>query len=174
MCVYIFFFFFSSRRRHTRCYRDWSSDVCSSDLCRGGLLVKPHTTIENHPPLDLLVIPGGQGTRRESHNQRLLDWIVQQDQRTQLTTSVCTGAFLLAERGLLDGHRATTHWNSVEWMRATYPAVEMVADTRVVDEGHIITSAGISAGIDMSLYVVSRLHGVDVAEWTARQMEYDW
>jgi len=142
--------------------------------CRGGLLVKPHATTENHPPLDILVVPGGQGTRRERHNQRLLGWIARQDQHTNLTTSVCTGAFLLAERGLLDHHRATTHWSSVEWMRSTYPAVEMVADARVVDEGHIITSAGISAGIDMSLYVVSRLHGVDVAEWTARQMEYDW
>lgn len=142
--------------------------------CRGGLLVKPHATTENHPPLDILVVPGGQGTRRERHNQRLLDWIARQDQHTNLTTSVCTGAFLLAERGLLDHHRATTHWGSVEWMRSMYPAIEMVADTRVVDEGHIITSAGISAGIDMSLYVVSRLHGVDVAEWTAGQMEYDW
>jgi transcriptional regulator GlxA family with amidase domain len=142
--------------------------------CRGGLLVKPHATTENHPALDILVVPGGQGTRRERHNQRLLDWIARQDQHTNLTTSVCTGAFLLAERGLLDHRRATTHWSSVEWMRSTYPVIEMVADARVVDEGHIITSAGISAGIDMSLYVVSRLYGVDVAEWTARQMEYDW
>lgn len=142
--------------------------------CRGGLLVKPHATIENHPPLDILVVPGGQGTRRERHNQRLLDWIARQDQQTELTTSVCTGAFLLAERGLLDHHRATTHWNSVEWMRQTYPAITMLADARVVDEGHIITSAGISAGIDMSLHVVARLKGLDVAQWTARRMEYDW
>lgn len=142
--------------------------------CRGGLLVKPHATIENHPPLDILVVPGGWGTRRERHNQRLLDWIVQQDQHTNLTTSVCTGAFLLAERGLLDHHRATTHWNSIEWMRATYPTIEMVADKRVVDEGHIITSAGVSAGIDMSFHVVSRLYGTDVAGWTARGMEYQW
>lgn len=142
--------------------------------CRGGLLVKPHATIENHPPLDILVVPGGQGTRRERHNQQLLDWIARQDQQTHLTTSVCTGAFLLAERGLLDHHRATTHWNSVEWMRQTYPAITMLADARVVDEGHIITSAGISAGIDMSLHVVARLKGLDVAQWTARRMEYDW
>jgi len=142
--------------------------------CRGGLLVKPHTTIENHPFLDILVIPGGQGTRRERHNQRLLDWIVQQEQHTHLTTSVCTGAFLLAEPGLLEQHRATTHWASIEWMRSTYPSVEMIADARVVDEGHIITSAGVSAGIDMSLHVVSRMYGVDVAVWTARRMEYDW
>jgi len=142
--------------------------------CRGGLLVKPDTTMKNSPSLDILVVPGGQGTRRERHNQRLLDWLVQQDQRTQLTTSVCTGAFLLAERGLLNNHRATTHWASVEWMRTTYPAVEMVADSRVVDEGHIITSAGVSAGIDMSLHVVSLLYGGDVAKWTARRMEYEW
>jgi len=142
--------------------------------CRGGLLVKPHYTIDNHPSLDILLVPGGQGTRRERHNARLLDWIMQQDRHTHLTTSVCTGAFLLAERGLLDQHRATTHWNSIEWMRGTYPAIEMVADVRVVDEGHIITSAGISAGIDMSLHVVSRLHGIEAAKWTARRMEYDW
>ena len=142
--------------------------------CRGGLLVKPHMTIENHPQLDILVIPGGQGTRRERHNQRLLDWIAQQDQHTNFMTSVCTGAFLLLKRGLLDHHRATTHWGSIEWMRKMYPNVEIVADERVIDEGHIITSAGVSAGIDMSLHVVSRLFGADVAAWTARQMEYNW
>ena len=142
--------------------------------CRGGLLVKPHATIANHPPLDILVIPGGQGTRRERKNQRLIDWIIQQNKHTNLMTSVCTGAFLLAERGLLDHHRATTHWNSIEWMRSTYPNIELMVDERVVDEGHIITSAGISAGIDMSLHVVSRLYGTDVAAWTARRMEYEW
>ncbi len=142
--------------------------------CRGGLLVQPHYTIENAPPLDILLVPGGQGTRRERHNQRLLDWISQQDHHTELTTSVCTGAFLLAERGLLDQRRATTHWNSIEWMRENYPAITMLADQRVVDEGHIITSAGVSAGIDMSLHIVARLHGVDTARWTARRMEYDW
>jgi transcriptional regulator GlxA family with amidase domain len=142
--------------------------------CRGGLLVQPHYTLADHPPLDILVIPGGQGTRRERHNRTLLDWIARQDQHAELTTSVCTGAFLLAERGLLDKHRATTHWYSIEWMRATYPAIEMVADERVVDEGHVITSAGVSAGIDMSLHVVARLYGVETARWTARRMEYDW
>ncbi len=142
--------------------------------CRGGLLVQPHYTIEDHPALDILVVPGGQGARRERHNQRLLDWIAQQDRHTELTTSVCTGAFLLAEGGLLNEHRATTHWGSIEWMRATYPAIQMLADARVVDEGHVITSAGISAGIDMSLHVVARLHGEDTARWTARRMEYDW
>ncbi len=142
--------------------------------CRGNLLVQPHMTIQQHPPLDILVVPGGQGTRRERQNRRLLDWIGQQDQRTHLTTSVCTGALLLAERGLLNQRRATTHWGSIEWMRSTYPAIEMLTDRRVVDEGHVITSAGVSAGIDMSLHVVSRVYGLEVARWTARRMEYDW
>jgi transcriptional regulator GlxA family with amidase domain len=142
--------------------------------CRGGLLIQPHTTTVDCPPLDLLVIPGGMGTRRERHNRQLIEWIATQNERTELTTSVCTGAFLLAESGLLDGRRATTHWASVEWMRETYPAITLLADARLVDEGHIITSAGISAGIDMSLHVVARLHGNEVAAWTARRMEYDW
>jgi len=142
--------------------------------CRGNLLVQPHMTIQQHLPLDILVVPGGQGTRRERQNRRLLNWIDQQNQRTQLTTSVCTGAFLLAELGLLNQRRATTHWSSIEWMRTTYPAIEMLTDRRVVDEGHIITSAGVSAGIDMSLHVVSRVYGLEVARWTARRMEYDW
>lgn len=141
--------------------------------CRGGLMVKPHFTTETHPPLDILVIPGGQGTRRERLNSTILEWIASQHQHTEVTASVCTGAFLLAERGLLDGKRATTHWNSVEWMKHQYPQVRMLPDTRVVDEGHFVTSAGISAGIDMSLQLVGRLHGPEVAAWAARRMEYD-
>jgi transcriptional regulator GlxA family with amidase domain len=142
--------------------------------CRGGLLVKPHATIENHPELDILVVPGGQGTRKEVHNQRLIDWIVQQNQRTQLTTSVCSGAFLLAQGKLLDNQRATTHWAIIEQMRQDYPQVEVLSNARIVDEGHIVTSAGISAGIDMSFHVVARLYGREIAEWTARHMEYNW
>lgn len=142
--------------------------------CRGGLRVKPHFITGDHPPLDILVVPGGQGTRRERLNEGLLDWIVAQHSKTEITASVCTGAFLLAELGLLDGKRATTHWNSVEWMKEQYPKVRMLSDVRVVDEGRIVTSAGISAGIDMSLRMVGRLHGEEVAEWTARRMEYEF
>ena len=142
--------------------------------CRGGLLVQPHHTIAAHPVLDILVVPGGWGTRRERRNDRLLDWIVDQDRSTKITASVCNGAFLLAERGLLDGRRATTHWASIEWMRQQYPDVLMVEDERVVDTGHIVTSAGVSAGIDMALHLVSRLHGRETAGWTARRMEYAW
>ena len=142
--------------------------------CRGDLRVQPHHTIDDHPPLDILLIPGGPGTRRERLNPRLIEWISAQDRRIELTTSVCTGAFLLAEAGILNGRRATTHWASVDWMRETYGDVTMLADSRVVDEGHVVTSAGVSAGIDMALALVERLHGRHVAAWTARRMEYDW
>lgn len=142
--------------------------------CRGGLLVQPHYTIANHPELDILVVPGGQGTRREMKNQRLLDWISLQDRNLELLTSVCTGSLMLAEAGKLAGLQATTHWASVDRMRESYPETDMQADTRFVDQGHVITSAGISAGIDMSLHVVERLHGRETAAWAARRMEYDW
>jgi transcriptional regulator GlxA family with amidase domain len=141
---------------------------------RYGLRVLPDYTLDDHPPLDLLIVPGGRGTRRERRNGRLLDWIAQQSTRMELIASVCTGAFLLAECGLLDGKRATTHWGSVDAMRDTYTNVELVENTRVVDEGRVLTAAGISAGIDLSLHLVARLHGADVAAWTARHMEYDW
>jgi len=145
--------------------------------CTGGLLVEPHLAIDDGDAdthFDILVVPGGQGTRRERLNGPLLDWIAAQDRRTELTTSVCTGAFLLAERGILDGKAATTHWASVEWMREQYPQIAMRADTRYVDEGRVVTAAGISAGIDMSLHVVARLHGDEAARFTARRMEYEW
>lgn len=141
---------------------------------RGGLLVQPHVTFENHPPLDLLVLPGGYGVRREVNNDRLLDWVDRQVRAVELTTSVCTGAYLLAKRGHLDGRRATTHWASIAYLREHFPAVVTLDDVRVVDEGSVITSAGVSAGIDMALHVVERQHGREIAAQTARDMEYDW
>jgi transcriptional regulator GlxA family with amidase domain len=140
--------------------------------CRGGLLVQPNHTLDEHPPLDLVVIPGGYGTRREQENPVILDWIARQRRTGALTTSVCTGAFLLGAAGLLDGLRATTHWTTIDGLRAHLPTTNVLADARVVDEGEIITSAGVSAGIDMALHVVRRLHGDEVARRTARDMEY--
>ena len=141
--------------------------------CRGGLLVQPNHTLDDHPPLDLMVIPGGYGTRRERENPVILDWIARQRRTGALTTSVCTGAFLLGAAGLLDGLRATTHWTTIDGLRTGLPTTEVLADARVVDEGEIITSAGVSAGIDMALHVVARLHGEEVARHTARDMEYE-
>lgn len=142
--------------------------------CTGGLLAQPHYTIEDHPPLDILLVPGGRGTRREVENPRLLDWIAQQDRATEMTTSVCTGAFMLAARGLLDGKVATTHWGSIERLRETYPAIEVREHVRYIDNGRILTSAGVSAGIDMSLHIVAQLLGTETAAGTARRMEYNY
>ena len=141
--------------------------------CRGGLRALPDYTLADHPPLDILVVPGGWGTRREVDNAPLLDWIAAVDRTTILTLSVCTGAFLLAARDLLDGRPATTHWASVDRLRATHPGVDVRAGARFVDSGHIVTSAGVSAGVDAALYVVARLLGPDVAHETARRMEYE-
>lgn len=140
----------------------------------GGLRVEPHFTIENHPPIDVLVVPGGMGTRREVDNPVLIEWIRKVTTETQLNTSVCTGSFILGQAGLLEGHRATTHWLSLDRMQQTFSSVTVVRETRWVDEGNLITSAGISAGIDMSLHVVEKLLGREVAKNTARQMEYIW
>jgi transcriptional regulator GlxA family with amidase domain len=148
-----------------------TADIVS---CRNGLQVKPDYTIADHPPLDIILIPGGRGTRTQITNQPVLDWVASQAAKVSLTTSVCTGAFLLAATGLLDGKSATTHWGSIDWLRDNYSSITVLDDQRWVDEGHIITSAGVSAGIDMSLHVIERLHGRPVATQTARHMEYDW
>lgn len=142
--------------------------------CRGDLLVTPHYTIDDHPPLDLLIVPGGRGTRRERTNETLIAWVAAQATRTEITASVCTGAFLLAAAGLLRGREATTHWGSIDWLRAHHSEVTVNDAARWVDEGRIVTSAGVSAGIDMSLHLVERLHGRAAAETTARHMEYTW
>jgi transcriptional regulator GlxA family with amidase domain len=142
--------------------------------CTGGLLIQPHVTLADCPPLDLLVVPGGFGTRRERDNPALIDWIAARSRAATLTASVCTGAFLLAAAGLLNGRAATTHWASIERLRTAHPEVEVRDDARYVDEGPIVTAAGVAAGIDMALYVVARIHGSEIANWTALQMEYDW
>jgi transcriptional regulator GlxA family with amidase domain len=140
--------------------------------CFGGLQVSPQATISNHPPLDVLLIPGGD-TSGVMANPRLLEWIKRQDQQTKVTASVCTGALVLATCGLLNQKRATTHWGSIDRMRELFPEVEVLANTRFVDEGHIITSAGISAGIDMSLHLLERFFGAEAPTVAARGMEYE-
>ena len=141
-------------------------------VATGGLKVVPDHTLDDCPPLDVLVIPGGWGTRREMRNDRLIAWIRERARQVTTLTSVCTGALLLGKAGLLDGKRATTHWRVLDEMRGWFPAVNVIDDQHVVEEGELITSAGISAGIDMALRVVARHHGEVVARATARYMEY--
>ena len=140
----------------------------------GGMRVTPDYTLESCPRLDLLVVPGGWGTRRELDNQRLLDWIAARAREVETLTSVCTGAMLLGKAGLLDGRHATTHWRSLAWMRESFPAVTVEEALHVVEDGNVLTSAGISAGIDMALRVVARICGEAVARGAARHMEYPY
>ena len=141
-------------------------------VATGGLKVVPDHTLDDCPPLDVLVVPGGWGTRSEMKNDRLIAWIRERARQVTTLTSVCTGSLLLGKAGLLDGKRATTHWRVLDEMRGWFPAVNVIDDQHVVEEGNLITSAGISAGIDMALRVVARHHGEVVARATARHMEY--
>lgn len=138
----------------------------------GGMKVVPDVTFENCPPLDILVVPGGWGARSEMHNETMLAFIRTHATNVETLASVCTGALILGSAGLLDGLRATTHWRSLQMMRELFPKVTVDSESHVVQQGKIITSAGISAGIDMALHVVANSYGEDIARFAARHMEY--
>ena len=140
----------------------------------GGMKVIPDVTFENCPPLDILVVPGGWGTRREMYNQVLLDFVRQQAAQVETLASVCTGALILGNAGLLNGLRATTHWRSLEMMQQLFPQVSVDSTSHVVSQGKVITSAGISAGIEMALQIVAQYYGEHTARLTARHMEYSY
>lgn len=142
--------------------------------CRNGLVVQPERTIQECPPIDVLVIPGGAGVRSALERTDLVEWVRTRAQEAELTVSVCTGSFLLAQAGLLGGRPATTHWERIGEMRERFPEIEVVEDERWVDTGAIITAAGVSAGIDVALHVVRRLYGADMARATALGIEYDY
>ena len=148
------------------------AEAAAAVTTTGGMRVIPDCSLADCPPLDILVVPGGWGTRREIDNKILIDWIAEQGRQVETLTSVCTGALLLAAAGLLNGRRATTHWRSLSWLRESFPAVIVEDNLHVVEDGHILTSAGISAGIDLALKVVGRSFGEAVARATARHMEY--
>jgi len=137
------------------------------------LRVLPGFVFGEHPFIDVLIVPGGV-VSAELRKPAVIDWIRSSAETAQLTASVCTGSFLLAQAGLLDGKNATTHWEDVEEMRERFPTVKVHDDRRWVDEGGVVTAAGISAGMDMSLHLVARLAGRDLALKTARQMDYCW
>jgi transcriptional regulator GlxA family with amidase domain len=143
-------------------------------MARNRLSVNPRYTISDCPEPDILVVPGGYGTRKEMHNTTLIDWIKGCSQNAELILSVCTGALLLAKAGLLEGLAATTHHEALELLKDVAPKTTIEGGKRFVDNGRIIVSAGISAGVDMSLYVVAKLFGKDQALETAQYMEYEW
>jgi transcriptional regulator GlxA family with amidase domain len=141
---------------------------------RNGLKVLPDYDFASAPDFDLLIIPGGYGAEEiEIHNETLLRWLKHKADTTPIVASVCTGAFLLAEAGLLDGKRATTHWMDLDRLERAYPLVFVAREVKFVDEGNILTAGGISAGIDLCFHLLTRLFGADIARQTAKRMEYD-
>ncbi len=141
--------------------------------CAKGMRVLPDVTTANCGLLDVLLVPGGQGTRREVENKALLSWIAVAAKSARWVTSVCTGAMLLTAAGPARGKRVTTHWGYVGALRERKEAGEVLDDFRYVQDGNIVTAAGVSAGIDMALWLTGQLFDVPFARHVQRQMEYD-
>ncbi len=140
----------------------------------GGMHVLPEFTLEDHPPLDILLIPGGMGTRPMQSHKRVLGWIALTAQQVKIVSSVGTGSFLLGAAGLLAGRAATTHWMSLDRMRNSYPNVQVRDDEQVVEDGKIFTSAGISSCMELALRIVALVYSTEIARNTARYMEYPY
>lgn len=141
-------------------------------VTRGGLRVIPDYTMDTCPSLHILVVPGGPGVRQEMHNQTIVDWITNKAQECRQVASVCTGALLLGKAGLLAGRQVTTHWAALDELAKLCPDSIVLREYRVVDSGEVVTSAGVSAGIDLALYLTARYCGEETRQRVARQMEY--
>lgn len=138
----------------------------------GGLRLIPDVSTQECPDLNLLIVPGGFGTRREIENKKLIEWIAERASKTGLTASVCTGSSLLGKAGLLDGREATTHWLAFDFLRKCAPKAKIQPNVKYTLQQPIFTSAGVSSGIDLALRIVSHYFGNDVGIATARYMEY--
>ena len=140
---------------------------------RNGLKVIPDLTFADNPDFEILIVPGGYGAEEiEIRNPETIKWIREQYTKVSILASVCTGALLLAEAGILDNKAATTHWMDIDRLEQEYPKVKAIRNVRFVDEGNILTSGGISAGIDMSFHIMQKIVGKETADNTARRMEY--
>ncbi|HEY2445548.1 MAG TPA: DJ-1/PfpI family protein [Rhizomicrobium sp.] len=142
-------------------------------VCAKGMRVLPQNTTAQCSALDIVLIPGGQGTRREVENKILLDWIANVSEEAQWITSVCTGALLLAAAGPARGKRVATHWAFAETLRTRGEVGRVLEGMRYVRDGNLVTAAGVSAGIDMALWLIGQLHGAAMARKVQRAMEYD-
>lgn len=141
--------------------------------CAHGLRLLPDHAFEDAPPLDVVLVPGGWGTRREIDNPALLDWLRKSGEGCRWITSVCTGALLLHGAGFARGRRITTHWAFLEKLRERAPDAEVLEGVRYVRDGSLVTAAGVSAGIDMALWLVGQIWDVERARRVQRAMEYD-
>jgi transcriptional regulator GlxA family with amidase domain len=141
--------------------------------CAKGLRVLPDHSWDSAPPIDVLVYPGGRGTRAQIGDEAVRGWIGKVASHASLVTSVCTGALVLADSGLLKDRPATTYWSSFDELTAIDGSIEPRPDDRFVDDGDVITAAGVSAGIDMALHLIVRLHSADRAREVKRGIQYD-
>ncbi len=141
--------------------------------CAKGLTVQAHSSFADAPALDVLVHPGGQGVAPQLSDGAYLDWIRRQRAHVPLLTSVCTGSLVYAAAGLLAGRPATSHWASLGMLRDLDPSIDVRGRERFVDDGDVVTAAGVSAGIDMALHLVARLAGVERAQEVRRGIQYD-
>jgi transcriptional regulator GlxA family with amidase domain len=141
--------------------------------CAKGLKVLADHSWDSAPEIDVLVLPGGKGTRALVGDEKVRSWVRSVHERARLTTSVCTGAFILADAGLLRGRAAITHWDDYDELLGIDGSIDLKPDARYVDTGDVITAAGVSAGIDMALYLIVRLHSEDRAREIKRGIAYD-
>jgi len=154
-------------------FKTYTVSVDGKNLISQRLLeIKPEYSIENAPLPDIVVFPGGN-SGPSANDPRVIDWIIKLNEKRCQFMSVCTGAFILAKAGLLDNKRVTTHWGATKELGTKYPSTTVIEDTRWIDNGYVITTAGVSAGIDGALHFVARIKGNDAAEKTAHYMEYD-
>ena len=149
------------------------AEEAASVHCAKGLVVQPHHSFADCPPLDVLIYPGGQGTRPQLKDEDRLAWVADQRQAVPLMTSVCTGSLVYAAAGILRDRPATTHWASLDLLRELDQTIDVRENVRFVDDGDVITSAGVSAGIDMALRLVVRLAGAERARNVRREIQYD-
>ena len=141
--------------------------------CGNGLVVQAQHSFDDAPPLDVLIYPGGQGTRPQLHDEGQLNWVRRQRAAVPLMTSVCTGSLVYAAAGLLSNRPATTHWASLDTLAELDPTIDVRRDERFVDDGDTITASGVSAGIDMALHLIVRLAGPKRAREVRHFIQYD-
>ncbi|KQO09840.1 thiamine biosynthesis protein ThiJ [Agreia sp. Leaf244] len=149
------------------------ADSLDPVTCAKGMRILPDVRVDAAPPLEVLIYPGGRGTRRHLVDEARIEWVRAQRAAVPLMTSVCTGSLVYAAAGILGNRPATTHWGSLDRLGELDPSIEVRPDDRFVDDGDVITSAGVSAGIDMALHLVARLAGVERAREVRRGIQYD-
>jgi transcriptional regulator GlxA family with amidase domain len=158
----------------TQAFKVYSVAPTSDKIkCNTGTVITPDYSFQNAPNPDIIVIPGGNLNFTKEYPEAA-KWIKSTSAKTQITMSVCTGAFIIADLGLLDGLEATTWYGAKQKLQMKYPSIKVVNDKRITDNGKIITTSGVSAGIDGALHLVEKLYGKEIALKTAKYIEYNW